>query len=412
MNMTDQLNALAGNASCITLAVHTHPDGDAVGSGTGMLSYLLECKGADAVLVFPDRVPDSLSFMLSGIDPGRLMTFGDGNPQAAGRIARSDLLVCLDCSSFSRTAGLESLLRESGAKKVLIDHHLDPERDAFDLVFSETETSSASELLYSILLRMPEIAGDPSRLPPLCASALMTGMTTDTNNFSNSVFPSTLKMASELIAAGVDRDSILESLYSSYRENRLRLLGCLLGEKMQITPEGVAFIVLDSRTQERFGMVQGETEGFVNMPLSIGAGASGVCKGAQATNDEYDYVVGLFGCLGRAVPVDESDMDIVCALSGSGPAYVAAMIEALRDAAAAQGLDEQLAETLALQTVLGTARLIDETPLSPAVTREAVCSPGGTTLAALDAMYEAGFNDVFQAGVDAAVRRSKELAQS
>jgi phosphoesterase RecJ-like protein len=98
----------------------------------------------------------------------------------------------------------------------------------------------------------------------------MTGMTTDTNNFSNSVFPSTLKMASELIAAGVDRDSILESLYSSYRENRLRLLGCLLGEKMQITPEGVAFIVLDSRTQERFGMVQGETEGFVNMPLSIG----------------------------------------------------------------------------------------------------------------------------------------------
>lgn len=270
MNMTDQLNALAGNASCITLAVHTHPDGDAVGSGTGMLSYLLECKGADAVLVFPDRVQDSLSFMLSGIDPGRLMTFGDGNPQAAGRIARSDLLVCLDCSSFSRTAGLESLLRESGAKKVLIDHHLDPERDAFDLVFSESETSSASELLYSILLRMPEIAGDPSRLPPLCASALMTGMTTDTNNFSNSVFPSTLKMASELIAAGVDRDSILESLYSSYRENRLRLLGCLLGEKMQITPEGVAFIVLDSRTQERFGMVQGETEGFVNMPLSIG----------------------------------------------------------------------------------------------------------------------------------------------
>ena len=123
-------------------------------------------------------------------------------------------------------------------------------------------------------------------------------------------------------------------------------------------------------------------------------------------------MVGLFGCLGRAVPVDESDMDIVCALSGSGPAYVAAMIEALRDAAAAQGLDEQLAETLALQTVLGTARLIDETELSPAVAREAVCSPGGTTLAALDAMYEAGFNDVFQAGVDAAVRRSKELAQS
>ena len=149
-----------------------------------------------------------------------------------------------------------------------------------------------------------------------------------------------------------------------------------------------------------------------NMALSIGAGASGVCKGAAATDDQLAYVAGLFGCLGKAVCVDEADMDIVCALSGSGPAYVAAMVEALRDAAAAQGLDVELAETLALQTVLGTARLIDETPLSPAVTREAVCSPGGTTLAALDAMYQEGFNEVFQAGVDAAVRRSKELAQS
>lgn len=149
-----------------------------------------------------------------------------------------------------------------------------------------------------------------------------------------------------------------------------------------------------------------------NMPLSIGAGASGVCKGSVSTDEQVEYVAGLFGCLGRAVVVDEQDMDIVCALSGSGPAYVAAMVEALRDAAAAQGLDSELAETLALQTVLGTARLIDETPLSPQVAREAVCSPGGTTLAALDAMGEAGFNEVFKAGVDAAVRRSKELAQS
>ena len=104
-------------------------------------------------------------------------------------------------------------------------------------------------------------------------------------------------------------------------------------------------------------------------------------------------------------------MDTVCALSGSGPAYVAAMIEALRDAAAAQGLDAELAETLALQTVLGEARLISETGMDPGAAREAVCSPGGTTLAALDAMNAAGFAEVFQAGIAAAVQRSKELAE-
>ena len=149
-----------------------------------------------------------------------------------------------------------------------------------------------------------------------------------------------------------------------------------------------------------------------NMPFSIGAGASGVCKGAASTDEQVAFVAGLFGCLGRAVVVDEGDMDIVCALSGSGPAYVAAMVESLRDAAEAQGLDRDLAQTLALQTVLGTARLIDETDLSPEQARIAVCSPGGTTLAALDAMNEAGFDGVFRAGVEAAVRRSKELAES
>ena len=148
-----------------------------------------------------------------------------------------------------------------------------------------------------------------------------------------------------------------------------------------------------------------------NMALSIGEGASGVCGGQNAASEQVEYVAGLFGCLGRAVVVDEADMDAVCALSGSGPAYVAAMVEAMRDAAAAEGLDPELAETLALQTVLGTAKLMAETDISVAQCREAVCSPGGTTLAALDAMYAAGFNDVFQAGISAAVRRSKELAQ-
>ena len=148
-----------------------------------------------------------------------------------------------------------------------------------------------------------------------------------------------------------------------------------------------------------------------NMPLMVGAGASGVCAGEAASEEHVRLVTELFGCLGRAVVVDESDMDAVCAVSGSGPAYVAAFIEAMRDAAAARGLDSELAETLALQTVLGTAQLISQTGTSLREAREAICSPGGTTLAALDAMAEDGFSQAIDAGIDAAIRRSKELAQ-
>lgn len=148
-----------------------------------------------------------------------------------------------------------------------------------------------------------------------------------------------------------------------------------------------------------------------NMPLAIGAGASAVTSGSNASQGDVDLVARLFGCLGEAVVVDEPLMDACCAVSGSGPAYVAAMIESLRDAGAAEGLPVEVAELLAFQTVLGTARLVSETGQSLAAVRESICSPGGTTLAALSAMEAAGFSRVFEAGVSAAVCRSKELAQ-
>ena len=94
-------------------------------------------------------------------------------------------------------------------------------------------------------------------------------MTTDTNNFANSVFPGTFEMAAALIGAGVDRDGILSSLYNNYRENRLRLMGFLMSERLRITPDGVAYIILDEDIQKRFDFRRGESEGFVNMPLSI-----------------------------------------------------------------------------------------------------------------------------------------------
>ena len=116
---------------------------------------------------------------------------------------------------------------------------------------------------------MPDIAGDAARLPAHSAMALMTGMTTDTNNFANSVYPSTLRMASALLEAGVDRDSLLDELYHRYRENRVRVMGFLQNEGMSITDKGVAYIIADKAILKRFDVKEGETESLVNVPLAI-----------------------------------------------------------------------------------------------------------------------------------------------
>ena len=148
-----------------------------------------------------------------------------------------------------------------------------------------------------------------------------------------------------------------------------------------------------------------------NTPLLVSAGATAVCGGACATEQDVAFVRDLFSCLGMACVVDEDAIDAIGAVSGSGPAYVAALIEALRDGGVEQGLDAQLAEQLATQTVLGTARLMVETGSPAEDTRIAVCSPGGSTLAALAAMEQGGFTAAMKAGVAAAVARSKELGQ-
>ncbi len=270
MNSIKALDRLAGDSSSITITVHIHPDGDAIGSGTALMSYLTECRGKDAVLVVPGIVPESIAFITENVPEGRILEYGLDPEGACRRIRESDLLFCLDCNSYSRTTPeMEGLLRASSAKKVLIDHHLNPETESYSLVFSETEISSTCELLYTILKRMPDIGGKVENLPLTSLNALMAGMTTDTNNFANSVWPGTLEMASELLAAGVDRDAILCNLYNSYRENRLRLMAHLVGEKMKITPQGAAYMILDKETQERFDFQEGESEGFVNIPLSI-----------------------------------------------------------------------------------------------------------------------------------------------
>ncbi len=260
---TRGLRQMLGRAGKVVITSHVHPDGDAVGSTTAMLSYLTEGLGIEAFAVFPDEVPDYLRFIVPERLSGRI---GWGVKAAASALRGAGLLIALDFNDLSRTEALKDRFLAFRGPRVLIDHHVGPDTVSFDLVFSETEISSTCELLYWILTA----ASGSESLPAACKDALLTGMTTDTNNFANSVFPSTLEMASGLLRAGVDRDRILENLYQKGRENRLRLLGHLLSERLIVTPEGAAITIFREEDRKRFGILEGETEGFVNMPLSIG----------------------------------------------------------------------------------------------------------------------------------------------
>ena len=249
----DGFRKLLGNARKVALAGHVHPDGDAIGCVTALALYLQREFGKEVVCMFPDALPESLNFAK--------------NPSLKylwGKTEDADLVILMDCNAFSRTDVLGDSLAASTAPKVLIDHHLNPDGNSFNLVFSTPDISSASELTFWILKALGWDLKDRE-----IGEALLTGMTTDTNNFANSVFPATFAMASELIASGVDRDAILQKIYFSYRENRVRLMGYMQNEGLTILPGGACYMILTKEIQRRFDLREGESEGLVNVPLSI-----------------------------------------------------------------------------------------------------------------------------------------------
>ncbi|WP_437557892.1 pyrroline-5-carboxylate reductase [Acidithiobacillus sulfuriphilus] len=147
-----------------------------------------------------------------------------------------------------------------------------------------------------------------------------------------------------------------------------------------------------------------------NTPAQIGAGATALFASPEVNDEQRQGAAAILGAVGSIHWLeDEGLMDIATALSGSGPAYVLLFLEALEDAAVAQGLDRPNARALALQTVLGTARMAAETGQSPTSLRHQVTSPGGTTAAAL-AVWEEGLRSLAQRALMAAAQRSRALA--
>ena len=262
-----QMTGMLAGAARVAVLTHTRPDGDAVGSSLAAAAFARAMNPAASVrVVYDTEIPDYLHFLTDG---SGCVTAVQDRAAAEEVTADADLLFLTDLSGLDRLGSLEGAARHSKAPRILVDHHLNPKREEFDCVFSETGISSASELFYWLLKAVPQLRGGLGTLPREALTALFTGMTTDTNNFANSVFPSTLAMASELLEAGVDREFILDRLYHSYRENRVRAFASLLGSGMVIRPEGYAYMILRAAEKAGFGLRDGELEGLVNIPLSM-----------------------------------------------------------------------------------------------------------------------------------------------
>jgi pyrroline-5-carboxylate reductase len=149
-----------------------------------------------------------------------------------------------------------------------------------------------------------------------------------------------------------------------------------------------------------------------NTPALIGAGATGLIANDAASPEQRAEAEAILGTAGSTVWIDHEDlMDTVTALSGSGPAYFFLLVEALEDAAVAQGLPRATARALATQTCHGAGRMLVEDGEPPTVLRERVTSPGGTTAAALDAFSSGGLRDLVASAIDAATRRGRELSE-
>ena len=257
-----RLRELVDGASRVVITCHVSPDGDAIGS-TLALWHVLKAMGKRPAVFTPDCPPRTLMFL-----PGarEIMPVTRHGEKARVHLRAADLVVCLDFNALKRVDAFEPSLRACSAPVVLIDHHLYPE-DFATLAISRPDASSTCYLLYEIM----KAAGWQRYITRQCAECIYTGMMTDTGNFSyNSNDPGLYTDIAELIGLGIDKDSIYRNACNTHTLPQLRLNAYALLEKMTIIPEHkAAMIVLSADDLKGYGYTRGDTEGLVNVPLSL-----------------------------------------------------------------------------------------------------------------------------------------------
>jgi len=249
-------------SSQIVITTHHRPDGDAMGSSLGLYNYLIK-KGHSVRVITPSEYPDFLAWL-----PGneKVLNYEVARNECDEILVNADLIFCLDFNWINRVEKMEDSLRTSKAKKILIDHHLDPEK-VFDITFSYSDACSTCELIFDFIIAM----NDEGLIDRKIAECLYCGIMTDTNSFRFSSMKSrTHIIIASLMEAGAENFRIHERVYDTSSEDKLRLLGYSLFEKLVVLKEyNTAYIVLSEKELQKYNYKSGDTEGFVNYALSI-----------------------------------------------------------------------------------------------------------------------------------------------
>ena len=256
--LRDTINA----SDKIILCCHRSPDGDAIGSMLGWAEYL-KAVGKLPTCIIPDAYPDFLQWL-----PGteRMMRYDKHAAFMDELIDKADLIFCLDFNSASRTDGMAEKLSASKAKKILIDHHLNPDLETV-LSVSRPEASSTCELVFRLVWQL----GEFDKLDRKFAIPVYCGMMTDTGGFTyNSTNPEIFYIISLLLTKKINKDKIYRNVYNNYSESRVRLMGHVLKDKLVVLkPYNATYFSLTREDLKRFNYIKGDAEGLVNIPLQI-----------------------------------------------------------------------------------------------------------------------------------------------
>ncbi|MBI5009417.1 MAG: DHH family phosphoesterase, partial [Bacteroidia bacterium] len=241
---------------------HINPDGDAIGSQIALYQYL-KYIGRNVSMMTPNYLQEFLKWMECS---DQISIFIRDRNKCKKLISSADLIVMVDFNQPNRMGEAEGLVMASKARKILIDHHLDPSKFA-DLEISESSFCSTSELVHELI---SEMSSQPF-MNKAYAEALYTGIITDTGNFEHGSYtPGTLRIVADLLEAGVEKEKILNLIYNNFSADRLRLQGYAMNKRMVVLPElKSAYIYLTKADLKEYNHAKGDTEGFVNMPLSI-----------------------------------------------------------------------------------------------------------------------------------------------
>jgi len=246
----------------IFITTHHKPDGDAIGSMLGLYHYLVK-KGHSVTPVSPGEIPEFLEWI-----PGTnvMLNYEEQQKDSLKALNEADIIFCLDFNDFSRTKTLEAPLAAATQPKILIDHHLFP-KPVWDYGMSIPEKSSTCEMVYDFI----NLFNDNALIDSDIAECLYTGVMTDTGSFRFPVTSASVHlMIANLMKHGLEHSKIHEHIYDSWSENRMRFLGYVLIEKMEIFNKlNSGLITLSKKDMGTFNVQSGDSEGLVNYPLSI-----------------------------------------------------------------------------------------------------------------------------------------------